>query len=193
MDARSEMLQALGGVGSSTPATIDQELPVPPIASGGLAEFEARFSSLGGQIKKLQDLPLDGMQGWIDTDARAVLESVSGAATIISLDQIPASDPKIWNADFGVTLADALIAETGSILIGSAHGRRRMASLAPKIHVVLARKDQVVGSLDQALADLGDRHTVIISGPSRTADIEGILVRGVHGPGEVWLVWIDPS
>lgn len=193
MDARSEVLHALGGEGSNAPAPLDRKMPVPAIALGGVEKFEARFTSLGGQIRELQTLPLDSMQGWIDADAKVVLERFPIAAPISSLRQISAADPDIWTADFGVTLADALIAETGSILIVSGNGRRRMASLAPKIHIVLARKDQVAGSLDQALADLGDRHAVIVSGPSRTADIEGILVRGVHGPGELWLVWIDPS
>lgn len=156
-------------------------VPRPLKLDGGIELFETRFETLGGRIAAMADLAqLLDRPWWADDDAKRDLEGLSFES---------AGD--IWDAHIGSTTCDFLVAETGSILIASGPGRRRMASLAPEIHVVLARKSQVVPSLDEALAALGDRHWALISGASRTADIEGTLVRGVHGPKELWLVWMN--
>jgi L-lactate dehydrogenase complex protein LldG len=91
----------------------------------------------------------------------------------------------VWTADSGLTLVDRAVAETGSLVLSAGGGRARLASLAPPRHVALVREDQIVSSLDEALAGLTGRTSVLISGPSRTADIAGILVRGIHGPKEL--------
>ena len=94
----------------------------------------------------------------------------------------------VWQADVGITMADAAVAETGSLLIRAGEGRARMASLAPPVHLALVPRDRLVPSLDQALEIAAGATSVLITGPSRTADIEGVLVRGVHGPGQLWVV-----
>ena len=78
-----------------------------------------------------------------------------------------------------------------------------MASLAPPIHIALYRRHQIVGSLDEVLAKLpistspnkpsAHRSVVFITGTSRTADIEQILIRGVHGPREVHAILVENS
>jgi len=91
--------------------------------------------------------------------------------------------------DAGVTECDALIAQTGSVLVTSRSAGGRALSVLPPHHVVLARGDQLLADLPAAFALLAERYadnypsfTSLITGPSRTGDIERILVLGAHGP-----------
>jgi L-lactate dehydrogenase complex protein LldG len=86
---------------------------------------------------------------------------------------------------FGVTRAAGAIAETGTIILDDAHTTRRLAALAPWIHVAVFSPAQIHAHVIDAIAALGDDPNVIwCTGPSKTADVEGILIEGVHGPGE---------
>lgn len=87
-----------------------------------------------------------------------------------------------------VTLAEALIAQTGSILVTAACGGRGASVIAP-CHIVYARVAQLVPDLATALSHVSQERKLdsnsfacVISGSSRTADIEKILVQGAHGP-----------
>ncbi len=87
-----------------------------------------------------------------------------------------------------ITLADALIAQTGSVFVSSSCGGRGASVVAP-CHIVIARASQLVPDLETALRDATEQQRLeknsfacIISGSSRTADIEKILVQGAHGP-----------
>jgi L-lactate dehydrogenase complex protein LldG len=96
-------------------------------------------------------------------------------------------------ATVGLTGADAGLIETGSIVLASGPGRARLASLLTPIHVALLSHDALVRSLAVLIADRPELVTqgsnlICITGPSRTADIEHTLSRGVHGPGEVHVV-----
>jgi L-lactate dehydrogenase complex protein LldG len=87
-----------------------------------------------------------------------------------------------------ITLADALIAQTGSIFVSASCGGRGASVVAP-CHIVVARASQLVPDLETALRQATEEQRLeknsfacIISGSSRTADIEKILVQGAHGP-----------
>jgi L-lactate dehydrogenase complex protein LldG len=87
-----------------------------------------------------------------------------------------------------ITLADALIAQTGSIFVSASCGGRGASVVAP-CHIVIAHASQLVPDLETALRDATadkrlekNSYACIISGSSRTADIEKILVQGAHGP-----------
>jgi L-lactate dehydrogenase complex protein LldG len=91
--------------------------------------------------------------------------------------------------DAGITECDALIAQTGSVLITSRSAGGRAASVLPPHHVVLARRDQLLPDLPAAFDLLKRKYAPdypgfisFITGPSRTGDIERILVLGAHGP-----------
>lgn len=107
-----------------------------------------------------------------------------------SLDQLdlPRQEGNLWDRETGVTDADLAIAETGTIVIHHRPGRERLASLVPPKHIVVIHEDKIVARLEDAISDGEGRSSVWITGPSRTADIEGVLVRGVHGPGEITVV-----
>lgn len=99
-------------------------------------------------------------------------------------------------ADAGVSEASWGIAETGSVVLAASPAEPRARSLLPWVHVSLLREDRVVADLDELFARV--RHDLpsalaIVTGPSRTADIEQTLMVGVHGPGEVHVVLLPPG
>lgn len=86
---------------------------------------------------------------------------------------------------FGITRAAAAIAESGTIVLNDTTTSRRLGALAPWVHVAVVERAGIFADLPQAVAALGDdRNIVWCTGPSKTADVEGILIEGVHGPGE---------
>jgi L-lactate dehydrogenase complex protein LldG len=93
-----------------------------------------------------------------------------------------------------VTTAEALVAQTGSILASSAIAGRGASIVAP-VHIVYATTSQIVPDLETALGLVHERkqydkasYVGLISGSSRTADIEKILVQGAHGPRRLVLI-----
>jgi L-lactate utilization protein LutC len=98
--------------------------------------------------------------------------------------------------DYGITSADYALADTGTLVMLSSPQEARMISLLPPAHIAVVPEDRVLSSLDELLTLLPNpaeqtSSMVLITGPSRTADIEQILVRGVHGPGEVHAVLVS--
>ncbi|MGE5488766.1 MAG: LutC/YkgG family protein [bacterium] len=96
-------------------------------------------------------------------------------------------------AGVGITGADYALADTGSLVLMSSADEARMISLLPPAHIALVPLERMLTGLDELLSVVPDPAEVtssmlLITGPSRTADIEQILVRGVHGPGEIHVV-----
>jgi len=107
-------------------------------------------------------------------------------------------------AGIGVTGADLVLAETGTLILLSGSGRPRSTSLLPETHVAVFGRDRLVESLEQVGILLEAWHSDpdrsmsgaminFITGPSRTADIELTLTRGVHGPKYVHAVFVEAS
>jgi L-lactate dehydrogenase complex protein LldG len=101
-------------------------------------------------------------------------------------------------ADIGITSTTFAIAETGTLAVASGPGTERMASLLPPVHVAIVEASQVLPDLFDLFArlerdGLGQiaSNLALITGPSKTGDIELRLTTGVHGPG-VWHVIIIP-
>lgn len=105
-------------------------------------------------------------------------------------------------ADVGITGGNALIAETGSLMLVTNEGNADLATSLPPVHVAVVGIDKVVATLEDATATLkllprsgtGQKITSyvqFITGPSRSADIELTLAIGVHGPKEVHIVLLD--
>jgi L-lactate dehydrogenase complex protein LldG len=95
--------------------------------------------------------------------------------------------------EFGITGCEFLIAHTGSVMVCSAQKGGRQMFVYPPVHIVIANKNQLVGYLEEAYLGISEKykdglmpsHIVLITGPSRTADIEKTLVLGAHGPREL--------
>jgi len=97
--------------------------------------------------------------------------------------------------DAGITSADYALADTGSLVMISSHEEARLVSLLPPLHIALVPLERMLTGLDELYTLIpvpSDRSSsmVLITGPSRTADIEQILIRGVHGPGEIHVVLV---
>lgn len=85
---------------------------------------------------------------------------------------------------FGITRAAGAIAESGTIVLNDATSSRRLAALAPWVHIAVIERATIFADLPEAVTALGaDRNVIWCTGPSKTADVEGILIEGVHGPG----------
>lgn len=86
---------------------------------------------------------------------------------------------------FGITRATGAIAESGSIILDDDRTSRRLAALSPWVHVAVLNRGEIHRTIPDAIAAFGDSPNIIwCTGPSKTADVEGILIEGVHGPGE---------
>jgi len=98
-------------------------------------------------------------------------------------------------AALGITAVDYALADSGTLCLLAGKNQPRTASLLPPIHVALLRRAQIIRGLDELFArlpadDLSSAVT-LITGPSRTADIELTLVVGVHGPQELYVILTD--
>jgi len=99
------------------------------------------------------------------------------------------------DADIGITSADYALADTGSLVMLSTPHEARLVSLLPPVHLAIVPREKLLTGLDELFSVVPDpaaisSSMVLITGPSRTADIELILVRGVHGPGEIHVVLV---
>jgi len=96
-------------------------------------------------------------------------------------------------ANVGITSADYALADTGTLVMLSSPHEARLISLLPPAHIAVVPRDRILSGLDELFSILPypaqqTSSMVLITGPSRTADIEQILVRGVHGPGQITVV-----
>ena len=96
--------------------------------------------------------------------------------------------------DAAITECEFLVARTGSVLISSASYGGRQLNVFPPVHIVIAKRSQLVPFVTDALQALQEKYlgalpslVSLISGPSRTADIEKTLVMGAHGPRELYV------
>jgi L-lactate dehydrogenase complex protein LldG len=93
---------------------------------------------------------------------------------------------------FGITAAAGAIAETGTLILSDRGTSSRLAALAAWVHVAVLRRAQIHPDFVSAIAAFGDDPNIVwVTGPSKTADIEGILIEGVHGPGVQIALLID--
>lgn len=117
----------------------------------------------------------------------------------LSREGITIANPDDPTVRVGISGADAALAATGSLVISSAPSQPRLTSLLPPVHVAILPADRIVPDLESWLAEqrkAGLEHfrraaqIVLVSGPSRTGDIEMELVMGVHGPGELHIILV---
>ena len=122
------------------------------------------------------------LHGYCDPALLPLVERAFGSDFVLETEFDPT---RIDDYAFGITRAAGAIAETGTLVLDDASTSRRLAALAPWIHVAVVRRSDLFRHVAAAIAALGaDPSVVWVTGPSKTADVEGILIEGVHGPGE---------
>jgi L-lactate utilization protein LutC len=104
-------------------------------------------------------------------------------------------DETLFSVGVGVTGVVAAIAETGTLVCESQPCVARGSSLIPPVHLAVVALSQLLPDLCDYCEGLGQRaelpaNVSLISGPSKTSDIEGVLVTGVHGPRELHVVLV---
>jgi L-lactate dehydrogenase complex protein LldG len=147
------------------------------------ARFREEFVALKGQIIENAEALRMFLKGFtkITTDGSELVGKAVGEA-----------NASVHECDLGVTGCDCLVAQTGSIIVSTLSAGGRALSVLPPTHLVIARRQQIVPDLANAMALLRKRYNKrwpsalsVITGPSRTADIEKILVMGAHGPKQL--------
>ncbi|NOZ57164.1 MAG: hypothetical protein GXO73_10315 [Calditrichaeota bacterium] len=188
-----------------------------------VALFCKRQQELGGQVheaasvtelvdalvrrlSEIQDGPV-WVEAGLELGGESILDRLRSAGVPNLNEATEPEDSTLWkqllaDASVGVTGANWLLAETGSVVLVHRPGRPRMLSLLPKHHFVVASVSQLVPNLDEVIpllervhADADFAAVTIVTGSSRTADIEKILIKGVHGPQnlEVFLLVGSPT
>jgi len=113
------------------------------------------------------------------------IRNAEAAGFLVHRGKPPAIDgAEVSEASYG-------LADTGSVVLMASPDEPRARSLLPDVHISLLREDRILAGLDELFAALGGElpsALAIVTGPSRSADIEQSLTVGVHGPGEEHVV-----
>jgi L-lactate dehydrogenase complex protein LldG len=178
-----------------------------------LEMFCTRAASVGMNVHRL---PADQLVKKVhalveETSAKNAVVSVGSVAQALPLKESlrrkgvdvidwteePGLEP-LYRAHVGITDVHAAIAESGTFVYCSDAGHSRGLWLVPPVHIALVRKSDILPDMIDFWGRFKGRAPgdwpagmVFITGPSKTADIEGVLVTGVHGPGRVHVVVLE--
>jgi L-lactate dehydrogenase complex protein LldG len=162
-----------------------------PLHDDPIEGFSSLFVRAGGEVARVAD---DGTAAaWVGEFAASFGSLAVGATVPRSLVPAAGSPAPPEAAELGISMALGAVAETGSLVLSSRDGRR--TQLLPPTHLVVVRAASVHPTLAGALQSLRPHMPTVLglhSGPSKSADIGQVLVRGVHGPGRVVALIIGP-
>jgi L-lactate dehydrogenase complex protein LldG len=204
----SKVQEALGRAqGSAVPpvpatARVGPRLPGP--AAAEIDQLLGEIEKLSGKTRRLagpealRDALADLVRieavkratCWTTPDLRAW--GVAPILQSLGVELIPPQADKrlVASCELGVTGADAALPETGTLALTSSPEQPRVVSLLPRVHLALVRPAAIRVDLHQVFAEAkAAGYLVLVTGPSRTADIELTLTLGVHGPKSLY-VWL---
>jgi L-lactate dehydrogenase complex protein LldG len=176
-----------------------------------LADFQDKTEALGVAVLRIASSadvagPLADWATSLGADQILVAEAVAEHApeAVASLElaghrlMAPGSPESVRDAPLGVSLATLAVAETGSVLLAERELADRAVSMLTLALAVICPTRVLVASLDEAMFELqrlalapGGSFATLLTGPSRTADIERVLTVGVQGPGKVMILFVD--
>ena len=157
----------------------------PPKVFDSLVEhFRFKFEATGGIV----------VQGWAELlvflQTQDVQRGYADPAFAAEVKGLPYAieheldRARIDEYQFGITRACTAIAETGSMILTETGSSSRLGALSPWLHVAVLETRHILPDMPSAIAGFGnERSNLFVTGPSKTADVEGILIQGVHGPG----------
>jgi len=215
-DARSQILDKLRsslreGIPFPSAESVTSKKPVVAIADDEdlFARFVTEVERVKGIVHAVQspDEALAGLYGVLTKnqvtratswDARHLpIPGVHELLASLGVELVAGSNEIVETAQAGITGCDWAIAATGTLVLSSGAGRSRMASLLPPIHVAIVRSTQLIPRLEDWVAGrYADRlrelrtssNITLITGSSRTSDIEMQPVFGVHGPLQMHVI-----
>lgn len=174
--------------------------------AGRAAAFEQRLTAVGGCVHPVADAAaaarvIERIAGEHNAQRIGVsdapeLGTIRGALRCDTLSPDAGRD-ELLACEVGLTTAQWGIAETGSLVLVSGEEHHRRLSLTPTVHIAVLSADRIVATLGEALAKARGTTPAppgaitLITGPSRTADIELTLVVGVHGPKELHVLLLS--
>ena len=182
-----------------------------PLLDELLAEFTAKAEPLGVGVWRVETVhqAAQAIAAWsaergagsavVAEEAREHVPGFSASLTAIGIESIVSLGPDaVRDAPLGVSLARLAVAETGSVLLVEPTLPERSVSMLTLSLAVICPTRALVPSLDEAAMELqrvalqpGASFATLVTGPSRTADIERVLTVGVQGPGVVAVVFVD--
>jgi L-lactate dehydrogenase complex protein LldG len=196
-------LHAPAHYGTGLPTPEEQRRVLPPVGATTEAQFalfarnaadlRATFKLVKDETELRSELAtLAAQEKWARVATHKSQEALT-LANSLSLPVLVTDDGydkhELEKCDVGISECDALIAQTGTVLVTSRSAGGRVLSCLPPHHVVIARREQLVADLPAAFALVKQKYggnfpsmISFITGPSRTGDIERILVLGAHGP-----------
>jgi len=185
---------ALAGRAKSPRPEYDDGASATRVGPDLLAHFKARLERVNGRVFEDPSalaaflVERGARRGYVDPSLAPLVRRSFGALTLdATFDRTRVDDYA-----FGVTRAAGAIAETGTLILTDGGTSRRLGALTPWIHVAVLERTRIHATLLDAVRQLGDDPNVIwVTGPSKTADVEGILIEGVHGPGEQVVLVVD--
>jgi L-lactate dehydrogenase complex protein LldG len=211
--AREEILgrvRAALGRAEGPPPPVPPAARVPPRrpddASAEIDRLLAEIGQLGGKTRRIatRDELRGAVEGLIAAErvSQATMWDLPelhelGIASILASLGVTLVPPHadrmaLAGCDLGVTGVDAALPETGTLLLRSSAEQPRLVSLLPRVLLAIVRRPAMRADLHDALAGVkGSPYFVGITGPSRTADIELTLTIGVHGPGSLYVWYLE--
>ncbi|MFZ4775125.1 MAG: LutC/YkgG family protein [Terrimicrobiaceae bacterium] len=182
--------------------------PVPSIEADLIALFEKNSADLKTEVRRcanaaavVEELALLARENaWKSVGSHQFdlgNEAVAGLGIPVLPTDQAYDTAALERCDAGVSGCDCLVAQTGGIMVTSASAGGRALSVLPPHHVVIASTSQLLGDLAEAFALLRKTYgeppafVSFITGPSRTGDIERILVLGAHGPKKLTVLLVQ--
>jgi len=202
--ARHQILRSIrANLAASAPSAPAAPVPRPPSQREQDADLVSRFTTqleaVGAQWTLVRG-EVEAARALRRILADAGAKRVAGSdaplvARLLTESLVDLSRDELFTCDAGVTTAQWGIAETGTLVLESVRERSRLASLVPPVHVAVLSTACIVASLGDALArlDVTSHAITLITGPSRTSDIELTLVVGVHGPQMVHVLLLEEA
>lgn len=204
--SREYILQKLKKAEASKKAPVEPDFSIPVFPESGLpaiTEFKNNIEAVSGYFFPYQneaDL-YNSLKKWVTGQGWETVACLDpGLQNKLSSFGIPFSEKVDYSVklDAAITSCECLVSQTGSILMSSAMGGGRRMFAFPENHIVFAQSDQLVRTLNEAYNLIAMKYKdnlpsqiTLVTGPSRTADIEKTLVMGAHGPKNIYVFFLE--
>ncbi|RJQ65361.1 MAG: lactate utilization protein [Desulfobacteraceae bacterium] len=215
--ARERIFARLYAAGLKKERSAPVEMPMPETCSRqeNIERFRKQMASMRTEVHLVQAgkwterlKAIARQRGWKEiicgTDAfiagelkSAWKEEAEGLAALTCYTQpVESFKKQLFGIDAGVTTSAGAVADTGAVILWPTPAEPRLLSLVPPVHIALVDAGKIYNTLNEAMQSQGwkDRmptNALLISGPSKTADIEFTLVFGVHGPKELIVMILE--